>query len=238
MNYDNPRLVDQLAAEYVLGTLHGGARRRFLHLLKYRRDFQQCVAAWEQSLGGMVEAVDEVSPPVSVWRGIDDRINKRSKTGSNGLFLWRAWSALATLASVALLVTLLQPQTPILIPAEPATTAHQVNHYMGLVGDNSAPLWVLSADLETGQLSARAVNATAAGLDKAFELWILPHEGNPISAGLLPVNGATVTHTLPAGLVALLKESKGLAISIEPDGGSPTGLPTGAVIQTANIWEL
>jgi len=54
----------------------------------------------------------------------------------------------------------------------------------------------------------------------------------------LPVNGDSITLDLPAGLSALLKESGGLAISIEPLGGSPTGLPTGEVIQTTNIWEL
>ena len=239
MKYDNPQLIDELAAEYVLGTLHGGARSRFQHLLKYRQDMQHRVAFWEKSLTGLVMAVDEVKPPKAVWNGISNRINNNRRPINSGVGFWRAWSGLATLASVALMVVVLQPQT-VTAPtsSQQANTTQVENSYIGLVGDNKQPLWVLTANLETGQLSARAVNATAAGLDRAFELWVLPNEGTPQSVGLLPVNGDSVTLSLPAGLSALLKESGGLAISIEPSGGSPTGLPTGEVIQTTNIWAL
>jgi len=56
--------------------------------------------------------------------------------------------------------------------------------------------------------------------------------------GLLPVSGNSVNRALPAGLRALLKRSKGIAVSIEPPGGSPTGVPTGPVVHTARIISL
>ena len=110
--------------------------------------------------------------------------------------------------------------------------------HIALVGGDADPLWVIGANLNTGELTVRAINAKAADLDKVFELWMLPNEGNPESIGLLPVNGGSVTHRLPAGLSALLRQSKGLAVSIEPPGGSPTGLPTGPVVHTANMVNL
>ena len=82
------------------------------------------------------------------------------------------------------------------------------------------------------------MNAVAADVDKAFELWMLPESGQPVSMGLLPVSGGSVSRALPAGLLALLKQSKGIAVSIEPAGGSPTGLPTGPVVHTARIVAL
>ena len=69
-------------------------------------------------------------------------------------------------------------------------------------------------------------------------MWVLPAEGNPQSLGLLPVAGNSSRSTIPAGLRALLVNAKGLAISVEPPGGSPTGLPTGPVVYQAPMVEL
>ena len=51
--------------------------------------------------------------------------------------------------------------------------------------EQAQPLWVISSDLESGQLSIRAVNAQAEAVDKAFELWMLPGDDTaPRSFGL------------------------------------------------------
>jgi anti-sigma-K factor RskA len=239
MKYNDPTMIDQLANEYVMGTLTGSARTRFLGLLKYRRDIQARVAYWEENLSLIALQLEPVAPPRSVLRKIEQKISRQRGSeaayvgGFFGPGFWRLWSGLTTVASVALLVILFQVPAP----QSEFVASDELNH-IGVVGDNQAPLWVISADLQTGALSVRAVNATASGVDKVFELWMLPNEGNPQSIGLLPVNGGSVTHNLPAGLIALLKKSKGLAVSIEPAGGSTTGLPTGEVIQTTKIWKL
>ena len=68
---------------------------------------------------------------------------------------------------------------------------------------------------------------------------MLPANGPPLSFGLLPVTGGSrAQHQISPALWALLQGSKGLAVSIEPEGGSPTGLPTGPVVYTAAIVEL
>ena len=48
MNILSPALSDPLAAEYVLGTLHGAARRRFAQLLYAHPGLRQAVADWER----------------------------------------------------------------------------------------------------------------------------------------------------------------------------------------------
>ena len=69
---------------------------------------------------------------------------------------------------------------------------------------------------------------------KALELWILPAEGNPVSLGLLPASGEQ-RRELSAAQRAALAGAKQLAVSLEPAGGSPTGLPTGPVLHVAPL---
>jgi len=51
----NTRLQHKLAAEYVLGTLRGGARRRFQSWLSNDPHLQQVVREWEHHLMPMME---------------------------------------------------------------------------------------------------------------------------------------------------------------------------------------
>jgi anti-sigma-K factor RskA len=66
----------------------------------------------------------------------------------------------------------------------------------------------------------------SAPADKAYQLWLVPAEGNPISAGVFhPVTGET-THfmmKLPEGVTP-----KAFAVTLEPAGGQPQ--PTGPKI--------
>lgn len=227
MNYRDPELVNQLAGEYVLGTLSGAARARFERLLRERSDVRSAVWRWESHLGGVSAALQPVPPPAGVWAAIERRVWPAPQGGLwQSLGLWRSWSAVTSTAVIALLL--------FLMPLAPQPGPDHV----GVIGEGSEPLWLISANLETGELSARAVNAVAADVDHVFELWMLPETGAPVSMGLLPVGGNTVQQALPAGLLALLKQSKGIAVSIEPPGGSPTGLPTGPVVHTARIIAL
>ena len=47
MNYDNHNLIDHLAAEYVLGTLKGPARKRFARLLMTSDYARHATNQWE-----------------------------------------------------------------------------------------------------------------------------------------------------------------------------------------------
>ena len=69
------------------------------------------------------------------------------------------------------------------------------------------------------------------------ELWLIPPDGKPRPVGLLRAD-QTVTLTLPADLAALAKKDAVLAVSLEPPGGSTTGLPTGPVIATGKLTSL
>jgi anti-sigma-K factor RskA len=69
-----------------------------------------------------------------------------------------------------------------------------------------------------------------------LELWIIPEGGAPVSLGVLP-EAETAEVDLPEpfreGLPAGL-----LAISEEPPGGAPEGVPTGTILATGPITAL
>ncbi len=92
---------------------------------------------------------------------------------------------------------------------------------MELLGDNQ-------------ELAVHVQNAHELEAGKALELWILPAQGNPVSLGLLPTSGEA-RRPLTAAQRAALAGAKQLAVSLEPSGGSPTGLPTGPVLHVAAL---
>ena len=222
MNYLKPELIDRLASEYVVGTLRGPARRRFERLMATHYWVRAAVWQWESQLVPMVATLKPVTPPRRVWNRIRSQVGT-PPAAFRSILPWLGWAAAASLAVVVALTQLAGPD-PRLEPNLMAVFADE----------GSAPLWTVSLDMETGQIVARSINASAAAVDKVFQLWMLPQDGSePRSLGLLPVSGGRVSSDLPPGLLAVLKANAGLAVSIEPIGGSPTGLPTGPVVHQA-----
>ena len=95
MRYDAEQ-VDYLAAEYVLGTLHGPARRRFARLMTDRADIRFAVWRWERHLNDLAGGLTPHRPRRRVWKNIQRRIES-SKTEPGILQRWRGlWVAVAT----------------------------------------------------------------------------------------------------------------------------------------------
>ncbi len=234
MRYNNPELIERLASEYVVGTLAGKARQRFERLMMESYKVRQAVYAWEEQLYPMNQTMAEQKPSPQVWKNIQQRLARPNDPVSaaesdpwwSSLMFWRSTGVFTTLAA-SLMLVLLVVQTPESIPDHVAIVNNQ----------ELQPLWLISSDLKTGQIAVKAVNAKAAAVNKAFELWMLPSDASPPrSMGLMPVSGGEVEFKLPPELVFILKNANGLAVSLEPSGGSPTGAPTGPVLyQTALI---
>src|ERR1700687_4757617 len=102
MDYGRADLSDRLAAEYVLGTLRGGARRRFESLLPAHPLLREAALAWQDRLMPLTAAIAPVQPSGEVWRRISDRIEghrneaKAAQGAWQRLAFWRVLSACAS----------------------------------------------------------------------------------------------------------------------------------------------
>jgi anti-sigma-K factor RskA len=242
MRYDNPQLIQRLASEYVLGTLTGRARRRFESWMRDSYQVRSAVWYWERQLCPLAEATAEVQPRPRVWEQVLERTGAKASAQAQRDFtrerwferlgLWRGLSLIATAAAVVLAVLLARAPTQVETP--------QAQQYVAVVnGPESQPLWLVRADVQQGRLAIRSINAAAPAPANSYELWILPAGGAaPRSLGLLPTGTASIDTELPVELRPLLASAQGLAVSLEPAGGSPTGAPTGPVVYQAAILSI
>ncbi len=236
MNYQDHELRQALAAEYVLGTLHGRARQRFERLLEQDARLRQVVSSWEQKLGPLNEGLKPVEVPEEVWNKVQKRLghgqDQKLKVGLftsiwNSLLLWRSLTVVATLVlAFAVYLNLFAPKLV-------------VNQYIAVIQDSQQQAsWLAKTDLNNNQIVIHVLNEQTLPLGKAFELWMLPDGGSaPISMGLIsPSDNKTLI--LSQAIVTKLANAKGLAVSLEPDGGSPTGAPTGPVLYSGGLQSL
>ncbi|MDX1804803.1 MAG: anti-sigma factor [Alcanivorax sp.] len=218
-----------LASEYVVGTLQGGARRRFQRWMMDSARLRRQVWYWERRLQTLNDGIVPVAPPEAAWARIEQRLfPQETPAGRTGIRFWRWATALALAALLVVLVW------------TPSATRVTPPSYMGVVQNQQAqPLWLLDASESRRQLTLKALPAVASpGTGHSFELWLLPGDKAPLSLGLLPTGGAELRITLSASQLKALLQSRHLAISIEPAGGSPTGQPTGPVVYQTHLLSL
>ncbi|HEX5276950.1 MAG TPA: anti-sigma factor [Fluviicoccus sp.] len=221
MNYDNPELKQRLAAEYVLGTLEGRARDRFIALLARDPELQRMTRAWESRLNIWGNALPPQEAPDQVWANIRARLGIDFEPEPFfGLAFWRNWAIGATLAAALLLgFIILRPAPAPLLELAVISTPE------------GRPNWLVRLDQPHQRLSVSVLFPVRLDADKTLELWAVPEGKPPISLGLLDMREKTAELALSA------KGAKGLAmagtlvlISLEPAGGSRNGQPTGPVI--------
>ena len=230
MDYARPELADALAAEYVAGTLRGPARRRFEALLPGHPSLRAAVHAWQARLMPMTAAVAPQAPPPQVWSAIERRLWPAAPPAPappRGLALWRLLTGLASVAALSLALLLANPgpvQAPVVVVLQ-ATGA----------GGLAANSFVASVAGDGRSLVTQPLQPVALTADHVLELWSVPPQGAPRSLGLIDARGTTVLarERLPATL--LKGGTAALAVSVEPPGGSPTGVPTGPVVYAGKL---
>lgn len=259
MRYTHPALLDHLASAYVLGTLGGGARRRFERLLRDRGDVQLLVAQWEGRLGMLARSVPVQQPPQRVWAAIEARTRPRdvkdaAPQGGWAGVLWRRHGVLQGLAGVVLGVV----ATVALVAAVPTlfVSSDQValragdklpQAYVGLLTDEAGNGKVLVSSLRHGRTltvkvigpitlpAMPATSATMAGAAPQLVLWAVPADGAPFVLGTVPVAGSAVSVLPDTSEKLLLKVSK-LMVTLETS--ATPQVPSSTVLFTGNCAKL
>jgi anti-sigma-K factor RskA len=226
MDYSRKELADRLAAEYVLGTLRGPARRRFETLLPAHPALHGAVRAWQMRMQAFATPAAAVEPSARVWQGVQQRLFGAPKVAPRwwqGLRLWQGVSGLASAAALGLVILISQPlheQPPMVIVMNGTPDGQAINQ----AG------FVASVSYDGRALVLKPLGPVSLAQGRALELWAVPAQGAPRSLGL--VSTQTATTVLRA---RLLINTAAFAVSLEPAGGSSTGAPTGPIISAGTI---
>lgn len=234
----NARLLALLSAAHALGTLRGGARRRFEALAREQPAVRASALLWRERLTGFVELAPAVNPPAAVWTRIRNLVDAdlqetrlaqqkaaptppvRTTGWWGSLAIWRGASAAGLAATVLAGVIGLQFW-------QQAREAQQVKYVAVLNDDRSAASMLVTFDAKHRQLTLQRVGDFSVAADRSLQLWALPPGRTPQSLGVVDS---------PAGMrlaasAQMLQQAPALAVSLEPKGGVPGDRgPTGPVL--------
>ncbi len=245
MNYLLPERLDRLAREYALGTLAGGARRRFERVLRQSPAAALAVGIWQERLATLSGSVPAMQPRAAVWQGLEQRLFTPAGAPAParnppwrwlaGLFSARTLGS--ALAGVFLCVLVLRLQ-PGLIGAEPQQEALPAS-YVGLLTDAAGKPTVLASSRRHGrQLTVKLLQPLAVPSDKVAQLWALPRDGGaPFPVGTLPAQGSG-TLALADSSEKLFFAVSQLAVSFEAAPVLRGGAPSGAFVLSGHCVKL
>jgi anti-sigma-K factor RskA len=100
----------------------------------------------------------------------------------------------------------------------------------------TAPAFLLTVDPQSRTLVVRRVSATPEA-DRSYELWLISSQfPTPKSLGVVG-NDEFTQRQIPGNFDVATLRTASYAVSLEPSGGSPSGVPTGPVLFTGKIVE-
>ena len=249
----NTDLLDRLASSYALGTLRGGARRRFETMAREQAPVRAAALIWQSRLASINELQPQMQPDAVVWTRIDNLV-QGEKAGAaqaaaraqaltsveqatgiaawlRSLTLWRTATAIGAMATVAAVTVGVGQREEfggeIARLQTQLLAAPQIEYVAVLADDKAAASMLVTFDPKAKKLTLQRVGAYEEAGDRSLQLWALPPTGGPKSLGVL---GRDKLLRLTAG-ERDVREVPTLAISLEPKGGVPseTG-PTGPVL--------
>lgn len=124
------------------------------------------------------------------------------------------------------------PQRVVQAPAPPAPA-----QYVALLQkDSTSPAFILTVDAGTKNFTVRKVGATPEP-GKSYELWLVSDKlQRPRSLGVIGGNDFTSRPALASYDTDTVNKAT-YAVTVEPEGGSPTGQATGPIVFTGKLIE-
>jgi anti-sigma-K factor RskA len=253
VRYSDPALLDHLAAQYALGTLRGGARRRFERLMRDRSDVRMLVEQWHGRVQQLAVSVPSVAPSPAVWSQIERRIEApavaaaaaqaaQAKPASFWNWLKPAVLFAAGIAA-GVAVVMLAPQRFVSLDRVAMDAQKLPQSYVGLLLDTQGRPTVLASSLRHGnQLTIKMLRPAPPPPGTRLVLWALPpndpQSAPPFVLGVLPETGQSVL-TMPGTSEQLLSKVQRLQVTAEPAGALPAA-PGGPVVMSGHcvkLWE-
>jgi anti-sigma-K factor RskA len=249
---------DMMAAEYVLGTLDPDERDDAKARIASDFSFAALVQHWERRLGELHALTGDVEPAAAVWDAIKAKLataapsaemrlpevgppEPPSAAGGAPPLRWRNLSVLmgslaatlllfvvASLMAPGLLPGRLRPKPEAGAPAAGAEAASPVRFVAVLQRDATSPAFILTVDVANHNLTMRHVSAPREP-GRSYELWLISNKfPAPRSLGLVSTGDFTQWSDVALDDPASIGDAT-FAVSLEPEGGSPTGAPSNVI---------
>jgi anti-sigma-K factor RskA len=222
----SPQAIDELASEYVLGTLSAEQRDEVRQRLASEPELRAAVDAWEQRLLDLTAQAESQQPSPLLWRRIERSLNSaRRQTPAqpttqswwNMLPLWRGLAGAGIAASVVLASVLMLR----------GAAVNEPSYLVVLVApQDKAPGWVVQAS-NREEIQLIPLGVAEIPQDKALQFWTKGDDWQaPVSLGLV-----TPGQSLSISLDKLppLAPNQLFELTLESPTGSPTGKPTGPI---------
>ncbi|MBF9032053.1 hypothetical protein HKCCE3408_16770 [Rhodobacterales bacterium HKCCE3408] len=224
MTGTEPEDDDALAAEYALGLLEPEAARAFEDRMATEPALRASYAFWAERLAAFTEDLPEEAPPPTTFEDIEDRLfplHSKRRVSGFGSLRGVLFGGLA--AAVLALAVIIWPQQAV-TPDFRFDIADSDSFVAIGVGATRGGVFHLILGDEFVE--------PPEGRD--YEMWLIAGDNPPVSLGLVPrgVRG-DVWAELPPELTESF-EGGVFAVSLEPEGGAPDGVPS-EVLATAEI---
>jgi anti-sigma-K factor RskA len=242
VRYTNPDLLEHLASSYVLGTLRGGARRRFERLQRNRADVRGLVTQWETRLGQLAVSVPAQQPSPQLWKAIAARTQPQLAAPSGG---WLGWLKPAGFGFGGLAAGVLAASVFFVTAPGIFMSSDQVamrtgeklpQSYVGLLTDAQGNGKLLVSSLRHGKtMTVKVIGPITPPTSGKLVLWAVPASGAAFAIGTVPTTGSAVS-MLPDTSEKLLSKVSKLVVTLETDAAPAA--PSGAVVFSGNCAKL
>lgn len=241
MNYLRPALLDLLARDYALGSLHGRARRRFERVLREQPAAAQAVAGWQRQFDVLAEAAPRLRPRDAVWSGIEQRLFAPQAVAAAKPAWWRTLLSGRVLGGVlagALLGVVVVQQQPGWVGLETAQPGLPAS-YVGLLTDSAGKATLLASSRRHGrELTVKLLQPLALPPGRVAQLWALPKDGSaPFAVGVVPAQG-TAKLKLPDSSEKLFFNVGQLAVSFEAAPAAAGAQPSSEFVLRGHCVKL
>lgn len=223
MTTESAQERDELASEYVLGTLSASERASVQQRLPNEPELQAAVDAWERRLLDLTDLAGTQQPSPHLWPRIERIVEQLSRKAPeptrtswwNLLPLWRGLSAVGLAATLILGSILLTQTTP------------KPSYLVVLVApQDKAPGWVIQAS-NSREIQLIPLGVVEVPADKALEFWTKADGWQgPVSLGLVKPGQAL---KVPLDKLPPLQPNQLFELTLEGASGSPIGKPTGPI---------
>ena len=228
--------MDELAGDYVLGTLSATRRFEVEQRLPFDADLRAAVQRWQEQLLPLAALAEPVEPTAQLWRRIEASLGPvaapkvapvalpRRSAGPSAAGWWHSvklWRGLAGggFAAAAVMAAVLVTR----LGALPAAPQYMV---VLVAPQDKSPGWVVQAS-SPRQISLIPLGVAEVPADKALEFWTKADGwSGPVSLGLVQPGQPL---QIPLDKLPPLQPNQLFELTLEPPTGSPIGKPTGPI---------